>query len=145
MCGIIKTMNGDGGIDFKKIGRRIRACDYLVVAQLFLQDNFLLEHKLTFDDIKPRLLGHWGTCHGIDVAYANLKAFFCPPPAEPTPQPADDKVKMLSTALKNAQLPILIQGLSPKKASANATISISFWDPDTVSRLCKPIFSLMVI
>ena len=44
MCGIIKTMNGDGGIDFKKIGRRIRACDYLVVAQLFLQDNFLLEH-----------------------------------------------------------------------------------------------------
>ena len=58
------------------IARRIRACDYLVVAQLFLQDNFLLERELTHDDIKPRLLGHWGTCHGINVAYANLRSFF---------------------------------------------------------------------
>ncbi|MBR3176156.1 hypothetical protein IKF26_02040 [Candidatus Saccharibacteria bacterium] len=60
-----------------KIRERIRLCDYLVVAQLFLQDNFLLKRPLTFDDIKPRLLGHWGTCHGINVAYANLKSFFC--------------------------------------------------------------------
>ena len=58
------------------VGRHIEICDYLVVAQLFLQDNFLLERHLTFDDIKPRLLGHWGTCHGINVAYANLKARF---------------------------------------------------------------------
>lgn len=71
-------MNGDGGIDCSQIARRVRACDYLAVAQLFLQDNFLLEKKLTSEDIKPRLLGHWGTCHGINVAYANLKAFFCP-------------------------------------------------------------------
>ena len=61
---------------FGSISRRIRACDYLVVAQLFLRDNFLLERPLEFDDIKPRLLGHWGTCHGINVAYANLKYFF---------------------------------------------------------------------
>ena len=60
----------------QKIQRRIRACDYLVVAQLFLQDNFLLERPLEFKDIKPRLLGHWGTCHGINLAYANLKAKF---------------------------------------------------------------------
>ncbi len=73
----------DGGIDYKRITRRIRACDYLVVAQLFLQDNFLLEHGLTFDDIKPRLLGHWGTCHGINVAYANLRAFYLPEPKSP--------------------------------------------------------------
>lgn len=71
-------MNGDGGIDYNEITRRVRACDYLTVAQLFLQNNFLLEEKLTSDDIKPRLLGHWGTCHGINVAYANLRAFFCP-------------------------------------------------------------------
>ena len=58
------------------VAKRIRAADYLAVAQLFLQDNFLLERELSFDDIKPRLLGHWGTCHGIDVAYANLKYFF---------------------------------------------------------------------
>ncbi len=60
----------------KDVGERVRAADYLVVAQLFLQDNFFLKRELTFDDIKPRLLGHWGTCHGINLIYANLKKFF---------------------------------------------------------------------
>lgn len=72
-------MNGLGNSSIEsieKINRRVRACDYLSVAQLFLKNNFLLEHKLSFNDIKPRLLGHWGTCHGINVAYANLKAYF---------------------------------------------------------------------
>lgn len=64
------------GVSFDKIRKRIRACDYLTVAQLFLQSNFLLEKPLGFADIKSRLLGHWGSCHGINVAYANLKAFF---------------------------------------------------------------------
>lgn len=68
---------GNSSIEsIEKIKARIRACDYLSVAQLFLKNNFLLEKPLGFDDIKPRLLGHWGTCHGINVAYANLKAFF---------------------------------------------------------------------
>ena len=70
-------MSGQSSFEaLEKIRRRIRLCDYLVVAQLFLQDNFLMERELAFDDIKPRLLGHWGTCHGINVAYANLKAHF---------------------------------------------------------------------
>lgn len=72
-------MNGLGNSSIEsvnKINRRIRACDYLSVAQLFLKSNFLLEKPLSFDDIKPRLLGHWGTCHGIDVAYANLKSYY---------------------------------------------------------------------
>ena len=67
-------------METEKIKKRIRACDYLVVAQLFLQDNFLLERELTHDDIKPRLLGHWGTCHGINTVYANLKAHFADNP-----------------------------------------------------------------
>lgn len=62
--------------EIEEIKKRIRICDYLCVAELFLQDNFLLERKLSFDDIKPRLLGHWGTCHGINVAYANLKQYY---------------------------------------------------------------------
>lgn len=69
-------MSGIGGKSLERIRRRVRACDYLVVAQLFLQSDFLLEQPLTFDDIKPRLLGHWGTCHGINVAYANLRTYF---------------------------------------------------------------------
>ena len=67
-------MSTVGIAEIEKIKQRIRLCDYLVVAQLYLQDNFLLERELTADDIKARLLGHWGTCHGINVVYANLKA-----------------------------------------------------------------------
>lgn len=68
-----------GQADFatlEKIKKRIRACDYITVAELYLKSNFLLERPLISEDIKPRLLGHWGTCHGINVAYANLKAFY---------------------------------------------------------------------
>lgn len=51
-----------------------RAANYLSVAQIFLQDNFLLERPLTADDIKPRLLGHWGSCPGVNLAYSHLDA-----------------------------------------------------------------------
>ena len=69
-------MSAVGITEIEMIKKRIRFCDFLCVAQLFLQDNFLLKRELTFDDIKPRLLGHWGTCHGINVAYANFKSKF---------------------------------------------------------------------
>ena len=61
---------------FSEISRRVRAADYLTVAELFLKDNFLLKTPLSFSDVKPRLLGHWGTCHGINLAYANLRAVY---------------------------------------------------------------------
>jgi len=64
----------------ERIRQRIRLCDYLSVAQLYLKDNFLLERPLVAEDIKSRLLGHWGTCHGINVAYANLKSYFVDDP-----------------------------------------------------------------
>ncbi|MBR2998316.1 hypothetical protein IKF34_00850 [Candidatus Saccharibacteria bacterium] len=69
-------MSGLGIANLEKIAKRIRICDYLSVAQLYLKDNFLLERALEPGDIKPRLLGHWGTCHGINVAYANLKSYY---------------------------------------------------------------------
>ena len=65
-----------GIAEIEKIRNRVKLCDYLVVAQLFLRDNCLLKRELTHEDIKPRLLGHWGTCHGINVAYANLHEVF---------------------------------------------------------------------
>lgn len=65
-----------GIAEIEKIRNRVKLCDYLVVAQLFLRDNFLLKRELSHEDIKPRLLGHWGTCHGINVAYANLHEVF---------------------------------------------------------------------
>ena len=73
-------MGAVGIAEIEKIEKRIRLCDYLSVAQLFLKNNFLLERELSFDDIKPRLLGHWGTCHGINVAYANLKSVYSEDP-----------------------------------------------------------------
>lgn len=82
------------GSNFVAIRRRIRASDYLVVAQLFLQDNFLLSRGLEQKDIKPRLLGHWGTCHGIDVAYANLKYYFSKSANQDHSAPANDKQKL---------------------------------------------------
>jgi xylulose-5-phosphate/fructose-6-phosphate phosphoketolase len=38
-----------------------RAANYLAVGQIYLLDNPLLEKPLERSDIKPRLLGHWGT------------------------------------------------------------------------------------
>ena len=60
--------------DINAIKTYVRAANYLTAAQLYLLDNFLLERKLAFDDINPRLLGHWGTCPGINFVYANLNA-----------------------------------------------------------------------
>ena len=49
-----------------------RAANYLSVGQIYLKDNALLERPLTLDDIKPRLLGHWGTTTGINFLYVHL-------------------------------------------------------------------------
>ncbi|KAL8646263.1 MAG: hypothetical protein Q9226_006943 [Calogaya cf. arnoldii] len=49
-----------------------RAANYIAAAMIFLRDNVLLERDLTFDDIKPRLLGHWGTCPGLTLVYSHL-------------------------------------------------------------------------
>ncbi|TVY48263.1 putative phosphoketolase [Lachnellula occidentalis] len=45
-----------------------RASNYIAAGN----DNALLERDLTHDDIKPRLLGHWGTCPGLTLVYAHL-------------------------------------------------------------------------
>jgi xylulose-5-phosphate/fructose-6-phosphate phosphoketolase len=48
------------------------AANYLTVGQIYLRDNPLLERPLTTDDIKPRLLGHWGTTAGLNFIYTHL-------------------------------------------------------------------------
>ncbi len=39
---------------------------------IFLNDDVLVEKPITHDNIKPRLLGHWGTCPGLIMVYAHL-------------------------------------------------------------------------
>jgi xylulose-5-phosphate/fructose-6-phosphate phosphoketolase len=49
-----------------------RAANYLSIGQIYLKSNPLLAHPLTLDDIKPRLLGHWGTTPGLNFIYVHL-------------------------------------------------------------------------
>lgn len=58
--------------EIENIKKYVRAANYLSAGQIYLENNFLLKDKLSFDDIKTRLLGHWGTCPGINFTYACL-------------------------------------------------------------------------
>ncbi|MCP9274140.1 phosphoketolase family protein [Mycolicibacterium arenosum] len=49
-----------------------RAANYLSVGQIYLLNNPLLRTPLARDDVKPRLLGHWGTTPGLNFLYAHL-------------------------------------------------------------------------
>ena len=49
-----------------------RAANYLTAGQIYLLDNPLLRRPLRADDIKPRLLGHWGTSPGLNFAYTHM-------------------------------------------------------------------------
>jgi xylulose-5-phosphate/fructose-6-phosphate phosphoketolase len=48
-----------------------RAANYLAVGQIYLLDNPLLRRPLKVEDIKPRLLGHWGTTPGLNFIWAH--------------------------------------------------------------------------
>ncbi|GAA3219927.1 phosphoketolase [Dactylosporangium siamense] len=49
-----------------------RANNYLTIGQIYLKANPLLRRALEPDDIKPRLLGHWGTSPGLSLIYAHV-------------------------------------------------------------------------
>lgn len=56
----------------KKIDAHFRAANYLSVGQIYLRENALLRKPLEFKDIKPRLLGHFGTSPGLNFIYSHL-------------------------------------------------------------------------
>src|SRR5829696_8631853 len=49
-----------------------RAANYLSVGQIYLLDNPLLREPLRSEDVKVRLLGHWGTTPGLNFINAHL-------------------------------------------------------------------------
>jgi xylulose-5-phosphate/fructose-6-phosphate phosphoketolase len=49
-----------------------RAANYLSVGQIYLLDNPLLREPLRAEQVKPRLLGHFGTTPGLNLVYAHL-------------------------------------------------------------------------
>ena len=49
-----------------------RASNYLSAGQLYLLNNPLLREKLTMDNIKKKIVGHWGTVPGQNFIYTHL-------------------------------------------------------------------------
>ena len=58
--------------DLQTIDAYWRAANYLSVGQIYLMGNPLLTRPLQPEDVKPRLLGHWGTTPGLNLLYAHL-------------------------------------------------------------------------
>src|SRR5437660_865455 len=49
-----------------------RACNYLSVGMIYLQDNPLLRRPLEVEHIKQRLLGHWGASPALSFTWLHL-------------------------------------------------------------------------
>jgi xylulose-5-phosphate/fructose-6-phosphate phosphoketolase len=60
-----------GDQELEQIDAYWRAANYLSVGQIYLLDNPLLRRPLKPEDIKPRLLGHWGTTPGLNFVWAH--------------------------------------------------------------------------
>ena len=58
--------------ELRKIDALWRACNYLMLGMIYLQDNPLLREPLKVEHIKNRLLGHWGSSPGLAFAYIHL-------------------------------------------------------------------------
>jgi len=55
-----------------KMNRYWQAANYLCIGQIYLFENPLLREPLKAEQIKPRLLGHWGTSPGQNLIYIHL-------------------------------------------------------------------------
>ena len=58
--------------ELKLMDKYFRVLNYISVGQLYLLDNPLLKRPLTSNDIKPNVVGHWGTAPGQNFIYMHL-------------------------------------------------------------------------
>src|ERR1041384_8132452 len=58
--------------ELRKTDAYWRACKYLALGMIYLQDNPLLREPLKAGHIKNRLLGHWGSSPGLAFVYTHL-------------------------------------------------------------------------
>jgi xylulose-5-phosphate/fructose-6-phosphate phosphoketolase len=56
----------------QKMNAYWRAANYLSVGQIYLYDNPLLKRPLKLSDVKPLVVGHWGTTPGQNFIYVHL-------------------------------------------------------------------------
>ena len=55
--------------ELRKIHAYWRACNYLAVGMIYLRDNPLLKEPLKAEQVKHRLLGHWGASPALSFTY----------------------------------------------------------------------------
>ena len=58
--------------ELQKIDAYWRASNYLAAGQLYLLDNPLLRRPLKREDVKRKIVGHWGTVPGQNFVYVHL-------------------------------------------------------------------------
>jgi len=58
--------------EMESINAYWRACNYLSVGMIYLQDNPLLAQPLKAEHVKQRLLGHWGASPALSFVWAHL-------------------------------------------------------------------------
>ena len=58
--------------EFKVLDEYFRVVNYLSCAMIYLKNNALLRKPLEMDDIKKKLVGHWGSAPGQNFIYAHL-------------------------------------------------------------------------
>jgi xylulose-5-phosphate/fructose-6-phosphate phosphoketolase len=58
--------------ELSKVHAYWRACNYLTLGMIYLQDNPLLKEPLKPDHVKNRLLGHWGSSPGLAFTYVHF-------------------------------------------------------------------------
>ncbi|HKA19795.1 MAG TPA: phosphoketolase family protein [Blastocatellia bacterium] len=58
--------------ELRKTHAFFRACNYLALGMIYLQENPLLREPLKPEHIKNRLLGHWGASPALSFVYTHL-------------------------------------------------------------------------
>ncbi len=54
------------------LDKYFRLANYMSVGMLYLKDNPLLKRELVLDDVKTKLVGHWGSAPGQNFIYLHL-------------------------------------------------------------------------
>ena len=56
------------------LDRYFRLLNYMSVGMLYLKSNPLLKEELSVNDIKKKLVGHWGSAPGQNFIYTHLNS-----------------------------------------------------------------------
>ena len=52
-----------------------RVANYLSIGQIYLRSNPLMKEPFTREDVKHRLVGHWGTTPGLNFLIGHINRF----------------------------------------------------------------------